>query len=139
MDNPAAQRARLAAVDDELLSAKARRVLEVLRTHGASFFADLQHDAGLLGTEVEQGLAEGDVRVPQRPRSRVEAPDERFHLHDPLQVDVAVVVDPSAEEHVAMDQGDERDQGRRRQDRGRARQVAAARGRTRRRSARALY
>jgi len=47
-----------AAVDDALLSSKARQVLEALRTHGASFFADLQHDARLLGTQVEQGLAE---------------------------------------------------------------------------------
>jgi ATP-dependent Lhr-like helicase len=47
-----------AVVDDALLSSKARRVLEVLRTHGASFFGDLQHDAGLLGMEVEQGLSE---------------------------------------------------------------------------------
>ena len=38
--------------------ARARQVLEVLRTHGASFFADLQHDARLLGTQVEQALAE---------------------------------------------------------------------------------
>jgi ATP-dependent Lhr-like helicase len=30
----------------------------VLRTHGASFFADLQQDARLLGTQVEQALAE---------------------------------------------------------------------------------
>ncbi len=40
------------------LTAKAREVLEALRTHGASFFADLRHDAHLLGTEVEQALAE---------------------------------------------------------------------------------
>jgi ATP-dependent Lhr-like helicase len=33
-------------------------VLEVLRTHGASFFADLRHDARLLGTQAEQALAE---------------------------------------------------------------------------------
>ena len=44
--------------DDPPLSSKARAVLEVLRTHGASFFADLQHDAGLLGEPIEQALAE---------------------------------------------------------------------------------
>jgi ATP-dependent Lhr-like helicase len=44
--------------DDAALSAKARRVREALRTHGASFCADLQRDAGLLGIEVEQSLAE---------------------------------------------------------------------------------
>jgi len=47
-----------AAVDDALLSHKALQVLGALRTHGASFFADLQHDAHLLGMEVEQALAE---------------------------------------------------------------------------------
>jgi ATP-dependent Lhr-like helicase len=47
-----------AAVDDALLSHKALQVLNALRTHGASFFADLQHDAHLLGIEVEQALAE---------------------------------------------------------------------------------
>lgn len=47
-----------AAVDDSLLSRKALQVLDALRTHGASFFADLQHDAHLLGMEVEQALAE---------------------------------------------------------------------------------
>jgi ATP-dependent Lhr-like helicase len=52
------QQAGGATVDDEVLSGKARRVLEALRQHGASFFSDLQHDAGLLGMEVEQGLAE---------------------------------------------------------------------------------
>ncbi|HEY9064427.1 MAG TPA: DEAD/DEAH box helicase [Burkholderiaceae bacterium] len=47
-----------AAVDDALLSRKALQVLDALRTHGASFFADLQHDTRLLGIEVEQALAE---------------------------------------------------------------------------------
>lgn len=47
-----------AAVDDALLSRKALQVLNALRTHGAIFFADLQHDAHLLGMEVEQALAE---------------------------------------------------------------------------------
>jgi ATP-dependent Lhr-like helicase len=45
-------------VDEEVLSGSARRVLEVLRAHGASFFADLEQDARMLGTQVEQGLAE---------------------------------------------------------------------------------
>jgi ATP-dependent Lhr-like helicase len=47
-----------AAVDESVLSGVARQVLEALRAHGASFFADLQHDARLLGTQVEQALAE---------------------------------------------------------------------------------
>jgi ATP-dependent Lhr-like helicase len=45
-------------VDDALLSPHSRQVLELLRTHGASFFADLLHDTRLLGTQVEQALAE---------------------------------------------------------------------------------
>jgi ATP-dependent Lhr-like helicase len=40
------------------LSSKARAVLEALRTHGASFFADLQRDASLLGEPTEAALAE---------------------------------------------------------------------------------
>ena len=48
----------VAAQDDAALSGKAARVRDALRTHGASFCADLQHDAGLLGIEVEQSLAE---------------------------------------------------------------------------------
>jgi ATP-dependent Lhr-like helicase len=52
------QHAGAGAPDDAVLSSKARQVMEALRTHGASFFADLRHDARLLGTEVEQGLAE---------------------------------------------------------------------------------
>lgn len=47
-----------AVVDEAVLSGAARAVLEVLRAHGASFFADLQHDARMLGTQVEQALAE---------------------------------------------------------------------------------
>jgi ATP-dependent helicase Lhr and Lhr-like helicase len=47
-----------ATVDDAVLSGTARLVLDLLRTHGASFFADLRHDARLLGTQVEQALAE---------------------------------------------------------------------------------
>jgi ATP-dependent Lhr-like helicase len=52
------QQAAGPAPDDAALSPRAQRVLEVLRTQGASFLADLQHDAGLLGTEVEQALGE---------------------------------------------------------------------------------
>lgn len=46
------------AADESVLSGKALKLLEALRAHGASFFSDLQHDASLLGTEVEQALAE---------------------------------------------------------------------------------
>jgi len=49
---------RAGVEDDAPLSGKARRVREALRAHGASFFADLQRDAGLLRIEVEQSLAE---------------------------------------------------------------------------------
>ncbi|WP_280151350.1 DEAD/DEAH box helicase [Piscinibacter sp. XHJ-5] len=52
------QQAGGASSDDAPLSGRARQVLEVLRTHGASFFPDLRQDAKLLGTEVEQALAE---------------------------------------------------------------------------------
>jgi ATP-dependent Lhr-like helicase len=52
------QAAGAGVVDDAVLAGPARQVLEVLRTHGASFFADLRHDARLLGTQVEQALAE---------------------------------------------------------------------------------
>ncbi|MBA2964012.1 DEAD/DEAH box helicase [Ramlibacter sp. MAH-25] len=52
------QAAGAAAVDEAVLSGTARLLLDLLRAHGASFFADLQHDARLLGTQVEQGLAE---------------------------------------------------------------------------------
>src|SRR5205085_4107267 len=44
--------------DAPALSGKARAVLEALQAHGASFFADLQRDARLLGEETEQALAE---------------------------------------------------------------------------------
>lgn len=47
-----------AVIDEALLSGVARQVLEALRAHGASFFADLRHDARLLGTQVEQALGE---------------------------------------------------------------------------------
>jgi ATP-dependent Lhr-like helicase len=40
------------------LSARAQKVHDALRTHGASFFGDLVHDSGLLRTEVEQALGE---------------------------------------------------------------------------------
>ncbi|MGH8251681.1 MAG: Lhr family helicase [Steroidobacteraceae bacterium] len=40
------------------LSARALKILESLREHGASFFDDLVHDTGLLRTDIEQGLGE---------------------------------------------------------------------------------
>jgi ATP-dependent Lhr-like helicase len=40
------------------LSARAQRVRDCLRAHGASFFGDLVHDSGMLRSEVEQGLGE---------------------------------------------------------------------------------
>ncbi|MGE5118453.1 MAG: ATP-dependent DNA helicase, partial [Betaproteobacteria bacterium] len=52
------QQAGGTAPDEAALGGKARRVLDALRAHGASFLADLRHDSGLLGAEVEQGLAE---------------------------------------------------------------------------------
>jgi ATP-dependent Lhr-like helicase len=42
----------------EGLSARALRILDSLKQHGASFFSDLVHDTGLLRTEVEEGLGE---------------------------------------------------------------------------------
>ncbi|MGH8442478.1 MAG: Lhr family helicase, partial [Nevskiaceae bacterium] len=42
----------------ESLSARATKVRDALRAHGASFFDDLAHDTGMLKTEVEQGLGE---------------------------------------------------------------------------------
>lgn len=49
-----------AAIEPETaaLSGRARRVLEVLRAQGASFFSDLQSEAHLLRAEVEDALAE---------------------------------------------------------------------------------
>jgi ATP-dependent Lhr-like helicase len=43
---------------DEGLSARAQKILESLRQHGASFFDDLAHDTGLLRSDVETGLGE---------------------------------------------------------------------------------
>src|SRR5688572_6646201 len=40
------------------MSARAQRILESLRQHGASFFSDLVHDTGLLRAEVELALGE---------------------------------------------------------------------------------
>jgi len=39
-------------------SPRAEKVFDALRTHGASFFNDLVHDAGMLRSEVELGLGE---------------------------------------------------------------------------------
>jgi len=52
------QRGGAATDSAEGLSARAARVLESLRQHGASFFGDLVHDTGLLRADVEQGLGE---------------------------------------------------------------------------------
>jgi ATP-dependent Lhr-like helicase len=46
---PAARR-----TDEPPLSGKARAVRDALRTHGASFFSDLQRDVGLLGEETSR-------------------------------------------------------------------------------------
>lgn len=50
--------AEVAPADESVLSGRARVVLDLLRAQGASFFADLQRDARLLGEHVEQALAE---------------------------------------------------------------------------------
>jgi ATP-dependent Lhr-like helicase len=47
-----------AAFDDGALSPRARKLLDSLRAHGASFFSDLAADTGLLKTEVEPALGE---------------------------------------------------------------------------------
>src|SRR6185369_12606976 len=52
------QAAGAAVVDVAVLSGTSRELLDLLHTHGASFFDDLKRDARLLGTQVEQGLAE---------------------------------------------------------------------------------
>src|SRR6185436_7003088 len=71
-------------------------VLEVLRTHGASFFSDLQRDARLLGTQAEQALAEGVAHglvtcesfaglrtlvMPEEKRNRLR---KKRNAHDPM-------------------------------------------------------
>ncbi|WBY03142.1 DEAD/DEAH box helicase [Ramlibacter tataouinensis] len=52
------QAAGAAPTDEETLSGRARLVLALLREHGASFIADLQRDAHLLGAQAEEALAE---------------------------------------------------------------------------------
>ncbi|NML44646.1 DEAD/DEAH box helicase [Ramlibacter sp. G-1-2-2] len=52
------QAAGATPVDESVLSGPARVVLDLLRQHGASFFPDLQRDARMLGTQVEQALSE---------------------------------------------------------------------------------
>ena len=47
-----------AVPESEVLSARAQKVRDALRAHGASFFDDLVHDTGMLRSEVEQGLGE---------------------------------------------------------------------------------
>lgn len=85
-----------AAPEDAPLSGKARAVLELLRRHGASFFADLRRDAGLLGTEAEaalgelvaQGLVTCDsfsglraLVMPAERRERLRRHQRQHHLH----------------------------------------------------------
>ncbi|MFD1577701.1 DEAD/DEAH box helicase [Ramlibacter ginsenosidimutans] len=50
--------AGVALADESVLSGRACVVLDLLRSQGASFFADLQRDARMLGEHVEQALAE---------------------------------------------------------------------------------
>ena len=50
------------AAGDETLGSRARRVAEFLSTHGASFFDDIAAGAHLLGTELEDALAQLVVR-----------------------------------------------------------------------------
>jgi len=52
------QAAGAAQPDETALSGRAHLVLGLLREHGASFIADLQRDAHLLGAQVEEALAE---------------------------------------------------------------------------------
>jgi ATP-dependent Lhr-like helicase len=90
------QVAGAAVVDDAVLSGTARQVLDVLRTHGASFFADLQHDARLLGTQVEQALAElvahglvtcdsfAGLRTLVMPEDKRNRLRRKRHGHDPI-------------------------------------------------------
>jgi ATP-dependent Lhr-like helicase len=52
------QAAGAAVVENAVLSGTARLLLDLLRTHGASFFADLRHETRLLDTQIEQALAE---------------------------------------------------------------------------------
>ena len=60
----AARWSRLAAspVDDAGLGSRARRVADYLGAHGASFFHEIAEDTHLLGTELEDALAELVVR-----------------------------------------------------------------------------
>jgi ATP-dependent Lhr-like helicase len=90
------QAAGAAAVDDAVLSGNARQVLDALRAHGASFFADLQRDARLLGTQVEQALAElvahglvtcdsfGGLRTLVMPEEKRNKLRRKRHGHDPM-------------------------------------------------------
>jgi len=50
--------AEAGATAPEGLSAVARKVMEILQQHGASFFLDLVQDSGLLRTQVETALGE---------------------------------------------------------------------------------
>ena len=52
------QQAGNTPVEDAPLSSRAQRVLDELRTHGASFHTDLLQDSGLIGSELENALGE---------------------------------------------------------------------------------
>jgi ATP-dependent helicase Lhr and Lhr-like helicase len=52
------QRRDAAPASAEDLSPRARKILDSLGEHGASFFDDLVHDTGLLHSDIEQGLGE---------------------------------------------------------------------------------
>jgi ATP-dependent Lhr-like helicase len=52
------QEAGAAPAETPPLSPKAQAALDSLRGHGASFFSDLQHDTGLIKTELELALGE---------------------------------------------------------------------------------
>src|SRR5262249_7377451 len=52
------QEAAVTPSEDVPLSSRAQKLLDTLRTQGASFFSDLVHDTGLLKTEAELALGE---------------------------------------------------------------------------------
>ena len=52
------QKRQAVAEADQALSSRAHKILESLRSNGASFFSDLVHDTGMLRAEVELGLGE---------------------------------------------------------------------------------
>jgi ATP-dependent helicase Lhr and Lhr-like helicase len=90
------QAAGAAEFDEAVLSGAARQLLDLLRAHGASFFADLQHEARLLGAQVEQALAElvahglvtcdsfAGLRTLVMPADKRNRLRRRHHGHDPI-------------------------------------------------------